>query len=47
MGQTPMGAQEDPEKIFNAEVENLEVIEHRYILDGIEERLLAKLEASP
>lgn len=46
MGQNPMGGQEDPDKIFKAEIENLEVIEHTYILDGIEDRLLAKLSAS-
>lgn len=40
-----MGGQEDPDKIFQNEIENLEVIEHRYILDGIEDRLLAKLGA--
>ncbi|KAK4634915.1 ER membrane protein complex subunit 3 [Fulvia fulva] len=45
MGQNPMGGQEDPDKIFQNEIENLEVIEHRYILDGIEDRLLAKLGA--
>lgn len=46
MGQNPMGGQEDPDKIFSNEVENLEVIDHRYILDGVEDRLLAKLGAS-
>ncbi|KAF2159158.1 hypothetical protein M409DRAFT_30442 [Zasmidium cellare ATCC 36951] len=46
MGQNPMGGQEDPDKIFNSEIENLEVIDHRYILDGVEDRLLAKLGAS-
>lgn len=46
MGQNPMGGAEDQEKLFNAEAENLEVIEHRYILDGVEDRLLARLEAS-
>lgn len=47
MGQNnPMGGAEDPMKQFNAEAENLEVIEHRYILDGVEDRLLAKLGAS-
>lgn len=45
MGANPMGGQEDPDKVFKAEIENLEVIEHRYILDGIEDRLLAKLGA--
>lgn len=43
MGANPMGGAEDPDKIFNAECENLEVIEHRYILEGIEERLLARM----
>lgn len=46
MGQNPMGGQEDPDKIFGNEIENLEVIEHRYILDGVEDRLLAKIGAS-
>ena len=32
---------QDPDKAFQAEAENLEVIEHEYILDGIENRLLA------
>lgn len=43
MGQNPMGGAEDPDKQFKAEIENLEVIEHNYILDGVEERLLAKV----
>jgi hypothetical protein len=43
MGANPMGGAEDPEKIFRAEGENLEVIDHKYILEGVEERLLAKL----
>jgi hypothetical protein len=30
----------DPDKMFKAEAENLEVIEHKYLLDGIEERVL-------
>ena len=46
MGGNPMGAAEDPDKLFQAEAENLEVVEHRYILDGVEDRLLAKLGAS-
>jgi hypothetical protein len=46
MATNPMGPQEDPEKPFKAEIENLEVIEHRYILEGIEDRLIAKLGAS-
>jgi len=43
MGANPMGGAEDPDKLFQNEAENLEVIEHRYILDGVEDRLLAKL----
>ena len=43
MGANPMGGAEDPEKIFLAEGENLEVIDHRYILEGVEDRLLARL----
>ncbi|KAK3724893.1 hypothetical protein LTR37_000941 [Vermiconidia calcicola] len=43
MGQNPMGGAEDPDKIFNAEAENLEVVEHYYILDGVEDRLLSSL----
>lgn len=39
------GAGADPDKMFQAEAENLEVIEHQCILDGIEERLLLKLGA--
>lgn len=39
----PMGGQEDPEKPFKMEVENLEVVEHWCVLEGIEERLLKKL----
>jgi len=34
------GAQ-DPDKAFTAESENLDVLEQKYILDGIEERVLA------
>lgn len=33
----------DPDKMFQAEEENLEVIEHEYVLAGIEDRLLAYL----
>lgn len=40
-----MGGAEDPDKLFHNEGENLEVVEHRYILDGVEDRLLAKLGA--
>ncbi|KAF2400378.1 transmembrane protein [Trichodelitschia bisporula] len=38
-----MGPNNDPDKLFLSEAENLEVIEHDYILNGIEERLLASL----
>ena len=31
---------QDPDKLFQSEAENLEVIEHEYILDGVEDRLL-------
>jgi ER membrane protein complex subunit 3 len=34
---------QDQHKLFVATAEDLEVIEHRYILDGIEERILATL----
>ena len=36
------GGGEDPDKMFLNEAENLEVLEHKCILDGIEGRLLAK-----
>lgn len=31
---------QDPDKVFQSEAENLEVVEHEYILKGVEERLL-------
>jgi hypothetical protein len=34
---------QDQYKLFVAAAEDLEVIEHKYILDGIEERILATL----
>ena len=46
MGLTPTGPQQnsmagqDPDKLFHAEAENLELVQHRWILDGVEERLL-------
>jgi hypothetical protein len=43
MGGNPMAGPEDTDKIFAGEAENLEVIEHWYILDGVEDRLLARL----
>lgn len=36
----PFGPGQDPDKSFLAEAENLEVMEHYSILDGVEERLL-------
>jgi hypothetical protein len=38
-----MAPNQDPDKLFLAEAENLDVIEHTYVLDGIEERILASL----
>lgn len=42
MGGNPM-ADQDPDKLFQSEAENLEVVEHEYILEGVEDRLLASL----
>lgn len=41
-GANMFGPGQDPDKMFQAEAENLEVTEHFYILDGVEDRLLAK-----
>jgi len=38
-----VGQNQDPDKMFAAEAENLEVLNHRYILDGVEERVLGNL----
>ncbi|KAF1986188.1 transmembrane protein [Aulographum hederae CBS 113979] len=38
-----MGPEQDPDKLFQSEAENLEVIEHKWILEGVEDRLLASL----
>lgn len=40
--QMGMGPEQDPDKMFANEAENLEVIDHKCILDGIEDRLLAR-----
>ncbi|KAI5303471.1 ER membrane complex subunit 3, partial [Ascosphaera atra] len=45
-GVNPFAPGQDPDKLFQAEAENLEVMEHYCILDGIEERLLRKLQAN-
>lgn len=37
----PFGPGQDPDKMFVAEAENLEVTEHYSILEGIEERVLS------
>jgi hypothetical protein len=42
-GAGPMGPDQDPDKLFTNEAENLEVLEHRWILEGIEDRLVAQL----
>jgi len=34
---------QDPDKMFQGEVENLEVVEHEYILKGVEDRLIASI----
>jgi ER membrane protein complex subunit 3 len=39
MQQSSLGAQE-PDKQFSAEAENLEVLQHEWILEGVEERLV-------
>ncbi|KAK7729552.1 hypothetical protein SLS57_002040 [Botryosphaeria dothidea] len=38
-----MGPDQDPDKLFQNEAENLEVVDHYWILEGVEDRLLAKL----
>jgi len=45
MGMNPAAQQpnmvgQDPDKLFQAEAENLELVQHDWILEGIEERLL-------
>lgn len=42
-GANMFGPQQDPNKLFQSEAENIEVVEHKCVLDGIEERLLQKL----
>ncbi|KAI5304765.1 ER membrane complex subunit 3 [Ascosphaera pollenicola] len=42
-GANPFGPGQDPDKMFLAEAENMEVMEHFCILDGIEERLLQRV----
>lgn len=40
--QAGFGGQDDPDKLFQNEAENLEVLDHKCILDGVEDRLLAR-----
>ncbi|KAM0472696.1 hypothetical protein ACHAPX_008657 [Trichoderma viride] len=39
----PLAPGQDPSKMFKAEAENLAVIEHYSVLDGVEERLLERI----
>lgn len=41
-GMGMLGSQDDPDKAFKAEAENLEVLEPKWVGDGIETRLLRK-----
>ena len=40
-GANPFGPGQDPDKMFKAEAENLEVMEYYSILNGVEDRVLA------
>lgn len=37
------GPGQDPDKLFQSEAENLEVLEHHWILDGVEKRILKRM----
>lgn len=37
------GPGQDSDKLFQNEAENLEVLEHKWILDGVEDRLLRRI----
>lgn len=39
-GTQPSMVGQDPDKLFLAEIENLELVQHEWILEGVEERLL-------
>jgi hypothetical protein len=39
-GQPNPLAQQDPDKLFKAEAENLELVQHEWILEGVEDRVL-------
>jgi hypothetical protein len=40
-----MGPGVDPNKQFAGEAENIEVLAHHYVLDGVENRLLESIKA--
>ena len=40
------GPEQDPDKLFIGEAENLEVMSHQCVFDGIEDRLVARMAAS-
>jgi len=40
MGQAQPGQQPDMGKIFQAEAENMQIVEHKWFLEAAEERLL-------
>jgi ER membrane protein complex subunit 3 len=42
-GANMFGPGQDPQKQFDGEAENIEVLAHDYLLNGIEERLLSSL----
>ncbi|KAK5152883.1 hypothetical protein LTS14_007991 [Recurvomyces mirabilis] len=42
----PMGGVEDMEKVFQGVSEDLEVVEHWFVLEGVEDRLLARLQGT-
>lgn len=44
-GMPMLGGQQDEQKVFNSEAENLEVLEPKWVGNGIEERLLRKMAA--
>lgn len=44
-GQPIFGVGQDPDKAFKTEAENINVVDHRYILEGVEHRLLQILKA--
>ena len=47
MGGAQPGQQPDMGKIFAAEAENLQLVEHSWFLDGAEERLVKGQQRSP